>query len=139
RTFFALPEATKMEIAMAKGGRAWRGFFPLGGELTSGRPDGKEGLYFGTELSAEHPRVKARWPLHGPNLWPAAVPELQPAVEAYMAAATRAARYLLEGVALSLGLQADYFEAHYTAEPTVLFRIFHYPPTLPSDGDKENW
>jgi isopenicillin N synthase-like dioxygenase len=139
RTFFALPEATKMQIAMARGGRAWRGFFPLGGELTSGRPDGKEGIYFGTELSPEHPRVRDGWPLHGPNLWPAAVPELRPAVETYMAATMRAAHHLLEGVALSLGLQADYFEAHYTAEPTVLFRIFHYPPTPPATDGQENW
>ena len=50
RRFFALPEAEKAEIAMARAGAAWRGWFPLGGELTSGRPDGKEGLYFGEEL-----------------------------------------------------------------------------------------
>ena len=43
--FFALPQATKMEIAMARGGPAWRGYFPVGAELTSGRPDLKEGLY----------------------------------------------------------------------------------------------
>ena len=48
--YFALPQAAKMEIAMARGGRAWRGFFPVGAELTSGVPDRKEGLYFGTEL-----------------------------------------------------------------------------------------
>jgi isopenicillin N synthase-like dioxygenase len=41
--FFALPEEEKMKIAMTKGGRAWRGFFPCGGELTSGVPDHKEG------------------------------------------------------------------------------------------------
>jgi isopenicillin N synthase-like dioxygenase len=139
RRFFALPEETKQCIAMAKGGRAWRGFFPLGDELTSGRPDGKEGIYFGTELPRDHPRVEAGWPLHGANLWPAEVPELRPAVEAYMAATIRAAHHLLEGVALSLGLEADYFEAHYTAEPTVLFRIFHYPPTPPSNDREENW
>src|SRR3546814_5860298 len=94
---------------------------------------------FGSELSPEHPRVKAGWPLHGPNLWPAAVPELRAAVEAYMAAASRAAEHLLEGIAPSLGLQADYFEAHYTAEPTVLFRIFRYPPTPPASDGQENW
>ena len=44
RRFFALPEARKSAIAMAHGGRAWRGYFPVGGELTSGRPDLKEGL-----------------------------------------------------------------------------------------------
>ena len=48
--FFALPQAAKMEIAMAHGGPAWRGYFPVGAELTSGRPDLKEGLYFGAEL-----------------------------------------------------------------------------------------
>ncbi len=57
--FFALPEATKARYAMTLGGPAWRGWFPLGGELTSGRPDRKEGLYLGTELPDEHPRVKA--------------------------------------------------------------------------------
>ncbi|RYF69611.1 MAG: isopenicillin N synthase family oxygenase, partial [Comamonadaceae bacterium] len=41
--FFALDEETKMRWRMALGGRAWRGYFPLGGELTSGRPDWKEG------------------------------------------------------------------------------------------------
>ena len=32
----------KQAIHMSKGGRAWRGFFPTGEELTSGRPDMKE-------------------------------------------------------------------------------------------------
>ena len=43
--FFALPEvgkATKAQYAMTLGGPAWRGWFPLGGELTSGRPLLKE-------------------------------------------------------------------------------------------------
>src|SRR5690349_4483701 len=53
RTFFDLPLPAKMEIAMARGGRAWRGFFPVGAELTSGVPDRKEGLYFGTELGPD--------------------------------------------------------------------------------------
>src|SRR4051812_40920625 len=45
RRFFGLPLAERMAISMDKGGRAWRGYFPVGGELTSGRPDLKEGLY----------------------------------------------------------------------------------------------
>jgi isopenicillin N synthase-like dioxygenase len=59
REFFALSEEEKLRIAMPRGGRAWRGFFPVGGELTSGRPDIKEGVYFGEELGADDPRVKA--------------------------------------------------------------------------------
>jgi len=134
RAFFALPEAEKMQIAMAKGGRAWRGFFPVGGELTSGRPDIKEGIYFGSELPSSDPRVKSGTPLHGANLFPAQVPQLRDAVFGYLHAATRASHALMEGIALSLGLDAQYFRKQYTADPTILFRIFHYPSATYEDG-----
>lgn len=125
--FFALPAEVKQEICMARGGRAWRGWFPVGGELTGGAPDRKEGLYFGTELGPEHPRVRAGVPMHGANLFPAQVPELRAAVLAYIAAMTTVGQALLVGVARALGLAGDYFVRHYTADPTVLFRVFHYP------------
>jgi isopenicillin N synthase-like dioxygenase len=131
RTFFDLPMAQKQAIAMERGGLAWRGWFPLGGELTSGRPDNKEGLYLGEELGADDPRVIARWPLHGANLWPAGAPGLQPAVAAFFTAATAAAAALMEGVSLALGLDDHYFARHYLRRPTLLFRIFTYPPTPP--------
>jgi isopenicillin N synthase-like dioxygenase len=133
--FFALPEGSKLEIAMERGGRAWRGFFPVGAELTSGRPDLKEGLYFGTELPGEDPRVLAGIPLHGANLFPRQVPRLRPLVLAYLDALTSAGQAVLAGVALSLGLDAGYFATGYTADPTVLFRIFHYPPVSPGAAD----
>ena len=133
RRFFALPEADKMRVEMLHGGRAWRGYFPVGGELTSGRPDLKEGLYFGTELPPDDARVRAGWPLHGANLWPAEVPALRAAVLDYMAAASRAAQAVLAAVALSLGLEEGWFRRHYTADPTVLFRVFRYPPQPAGD------
>jgi isopenicillin N synthase-like dioxygenase len=129
RRFFALPTEDKMEIAMAKGGLAWRGWFPLGGELTSGKADLKEGLYLGLELPQHDPRVVAGLPFHGANLWPSEVPELRAAVLGYMTATIAAAHALMQGVALSLGLDDGYFEHYYTADPTVLFRIFRYPAT----------
>jgi isopenicillin N synthase-like dioxygenase len=134
RRFFALPEAEKMKIAMARGGRAWRGYFPVGGELTSGKPDRKQGLYFGEELGADDARVRAGLPLHGANLFPDAVPELGPLVLHFMDEATHTAHAIMEGVALSLGLDAQYFRRTYTANPTLLFRIFEYPA-----GDDEGW
>lgn len=136
RRFFALPEARKMDIAMAKGGRAWRGYFPVGGELTSGQPDQKQGLYFGEELDASDARVAAGLPLHGANLFPDAVPELKPAVLLFMDEATRAAHAIMEGVALSLELKRDYFRRTYTARPTTLFRVFEYPAAPHGD---EGW
>src|SRR5580704_13201607 len=95
--FFALPLADKLEIAMERGGRAWRGFFPVGAELTSGRPDLKEGLYFGAELPADDPRVLARTPLHGANLFPRQVPRLRPLVLAYLDALTGLGQAVLRG------------------------------------------
>lgn len=136
--FFALPEAKKMEIAMARGGRAWRGYFPVGGELTSGKPDLKEGVYFGEELGADDARVAANWPMHGANLSSAHAPALLPAARAYMAACAHAAHALMEGIALSLGLDARYFADAYTARPTMLFRIFRYPPDK-LEGDDSQW
>jgi isopenicillin N synthase-like dioxygenase len=56
--FFALDEESKLGIRMALGGSAWRGYFPLGGELTSGLPDRKEGIYFGAELDDD---AAERW------------------------------------------------------------------------------
>lgn len=136
RAFFRLPEADKRDIAMDHGGRAWRGYFPVGGELTSGQPDRKEGIYFGTELGDDDPRVRAGVPLHGRNLFPRQVPELRGAVLAYVDALAGVAQAILRGVAVSLGLEADYFAAGYTARPTLLFRVFHYPPAPPGD---EGW
>jgi isopenicillin N synthase-like dioxygenase len=132
--FFSLPLKDKLEIAMERGGRAWRGFFPVGAELTSGRPDLKEGLYFGAELSGNDPRVRAGVPLHGSNLFPRQVPQLRPLVLSYLDALTRLGQAVLRGVALSLGLDAGYFATGYTADPTILFRIFHYPPSSPQAG-----
>jgi isopenicillin N synthase-like dioxygenase len=135
RIFFALPESEKNEIAMARGGHAWRGYFPVGGELTSGKPDQKEGIYFGSELGPDDPRVRRVMPLHGANQFPARPRELRGAVLDYLDAATRASHAILEGIALSLSLEADYFRRHYTGDPTILFRIFHYPAIARASQD----
>jgi isopenicillin N synthase-like dioxygenase len=120
RRFFDLAEHEKAKVSMTAGGRAWRGWFPLGGELTSGAPDGKEGYYFG----AEEPPSDV--PLHGPNVWPDAAPELRPAVLEWLEAMTALGHRLCR----LLGVPPEL-----VAEPTILFRIFRYPPTEPLPGD----
>jgi isopenicillin N synthase-like dioxygenase len=136
RALFALDDTAKERIAMHHGGRAWRGWFPLGGELTSGRPDAKEGCYFGAELGPDDERVARGLPLHGPNLFPAEVPELRGAVLEHLAAMERVGQAILRGMAVGLGLPAGWFAEHLTADPLVLFRIFRYPPAPP---DAEGW
>ncbi len=139
RQFFAQDLEPKMAIRMERGGKAWRGYFPVGGELTSGKPDLKEGLYFGAELSADHPSVKAGTPLHGANLFPDDMPELRRAVLDYLDAMTSLGHTLMAAVAMSLGLDRSYFADRYTADPLVLFRIFSYPPDEAKSGLKPQW
>ncbi len=136
RTFFGRPEHEKSRIAMAHAGRAWRGWFPEGAELTAGRPDHKEGIYFGRELAADDPRVVTGVPLHGPNLFPTEPAELRPAVLAWMAAMTELGHHLARGLSLALGLDGDWFARHLTTDPTTLFRIFRYPARPAHD---EGW
>ena len=130
REFFELPEGEKAAISMDRGGRAWRGWFPVGGELTSGVPDLKEGIYFGRELPP------SPLPMHGPNLFPQRPAGFDDTVLSYMAAVEQAAQAVLRGLAVGLGLQPDWFVQNLTADPLVLFRIFHYPPSEAGSADQ---
>ncbi len=134
KQFFAQPEARKREIEMARGGPAWRGWFPVGAELTSGKPDCKEGIYFGAELGDENALVRAGTPLHGPNLFPD-LPGFRETVLAWMAAMTQLGHALMGGIALSLDLPASWFAERFTGDPLTLFRIFHYPGIQQGEGD----
>lgn len=136
--FFERDEATKLRWRMELGGRAWRGYFPLGGELTSNRPDWKEGLYLGTELDASAPEVVAKTPVHGANLFPDVV-DFRETILAYMQAVTHLGHRLMEGVALSLGLDEQYFFDRYTADPLILFRLFNYPSQPVPEGLDVQW
>jgi isopenicillin N synthase-like dioxygenase len=139
RAFFAQPEAAKMQIPMSAGGRAWRGYFPLGGELTSNRPDWKEGLYLGSELGPEHPRVRAGTILHGANLWPP-IDGFRDTVLAYIDALTCLGHALMGGFALALGLPERWFaESGGTADPLILLRLFNYPSRPVPAGSPAQW
>lgn len=134
RTFFAQDRTKKMRIPMTAGGLAWRGYFPTGGELTSGRPDWKEGLYLGAELGPDHPRVRDGVILHGPNLWPADLPGFRETVLDYLDVLSALGQALMRGLALGLNLPEHYFAEHGTADPLLLLRFFNYP-TQPAPAD----
>jgi hypothetical protein len=99
----------------------------------------KEGLYLGTELPDEHPRVRAGVPLHGANLIPddAVLPDFRRTVLEYIDQVTRLGHRVLEAIAASWGLTPDYFASRHTgyaADPLILFRIFLYPSRpVPAD------
>ena len=76
--FFALPDVEKAAIGWRR--RQVAGIVPPRPRADVRRPDRKEGLYFGKELAPTTLECGAGRPLHGPNLFPSAVPELGPAV-----------------------------------------------------------
>lgn len=127
--FFSLPQHIKDKILMSKGGRAWRGYFPVGNELTSGKPDLKEGIYYGKQLTSDHESFKQGKPLHGENLFldEQYVPEMKQTILTYLDAIEHVSQCVMDGIALSLSLPRDYFRSTLTADPLCLFRIFHYP------------
>jgi len=128
--FFGRSEDEKAHVALALGGPAWRGWFPLGGELTSGVPDLKEGYYFGRDLPAE------TRPMHGANIWPSEPALLRPLVMQWMDTMEPLAQNVLSLMARGLGLGPDFFSNSLTADPTPLFRIFRYPPHPPDAADR---
>ena len=132
RKFFAQSLETKQKIRMQLAGRAWRGYFAVGDELTSGMPDQKEGIYFGQEHPLDHPRVESQTPLHGANLFPE-IEGFRETVLQYLDIMTDLGQAVMRGVALGLGLPSNFFESDWTREPTILFRIFHYPALTASD------
>ena len=134
--FFALPRSVKDAVSLAHGGTAWRGWFPLEGELTSGVPDLKEGYYFGTE------GPPSSRPLHGPNVWPERPASMRRLVSEWMAAMHGIGQHILSLMAQGLGLPRSFFVDGLTGEATELFRIFRYPPQSPrsaTGADDNRW
>jgi hypothetical protein len=121
------PRADAAAVALAK---------TAGGAVMEGatKPDLKEFFSIGLDLAEDHPAVLAGEKLRGPNQWPAAVPELRPAMEAYFAAMARCGARLLEAVALSLDLPQNFFAPHYTL-PLQRTQAIFYPPQPPDDHD----
>ncbi len=123
RALFALPEAVKRAYQIGAGGA--RGYTPFGVETAkdAARPDLKEFWHTGRDLPAGHPAAAAM----PPNVWPAELPDFEPAVRALFAALDAAGARVLRAIALHLGLAADYFVEPVRDGNSVL-RLLHYPP-----------
>ncbi|TIO62407.1 MAG: isopenicillin N synthase family oxygenase, partial [Mesorhizobium sp.] len=128
RRFFALSEADKLAIEMVKSPQ-FRGYTRAGGELTRGKADWREQLDIGVERAtiSQGPSVPAWTRLQGPNQWPAALPELKPALLAWQTKATEVAIRLLKAFALSLDQPEDAFDPIYGSEPNHRMKIVRYP------------
>ncbi len=126
RDFFALPDADKLAIENVTSAH-FRGYTRIGGERTQGKVDWREQIDIGPERDVvDDPDAPAFARLIGPNLWPAAQPELREVASAWQEHLTGVARRLLRAWALALGAPEDYFDDHF-GEPSTLLKIVRYP------------
>lgn len=124
--FFALPEADKLAIENVKSPH-FRGYTRIGGERTQGKVDWREQIDIGPERDAIDggPAFNR---LTGPNLWPAAQPELKAVVTEWHDTLTEIAQKLLRAWALTLGAEETYFDKPF-GDPSTLIKIVRYPGT----------
>jgi isopenicillin N synthase-like dioxygenase len=127
RRFFALPLAERRAIEMANS-RHFRGYTALGNELTLGRPDWREEVDIGAERPVrDEPNGAPYWGLQGPNQWPAALPQLRPAVLDWLDRLRAVAAELTHALSESLGLARGYFDEAFAPDPHLLLKLVHYP------------
>ncbi|HEY4331416.1 MAG TPA: 2-oxoglutarate and iron-dependent oxygenase domain-containing protein, partial [Ilumatobacteraceae bacterium] len=128
RRFFDLPEADRLEIVNTNSPH-FRGYTRLGHEHTNGVSDRREQIDIGPEHPPREVPIDApRWMrLRGPNQWPSAVPEMQPAVTRWMDEMARVGRAVLRALAIGLGQEPSLFDAVTSPDPEVLVKIIRYP------------
>ena len=129
--FFRLPKEAKREAGT---NRFHHGYLEPGSTkmYDDARVDLKESFNWGIELDGESgaghdPGAAPANPLLGPNVWPAAMPELEADVYPYFEAASACAEDLLRGFALGAGLDPEHF-VRLGDRPVSRGSLQYYPP-----------
>jgi len=135
RRFFALPAADKALVMPLD---RHRGFLPIGqAKMYSGaKVDLKESFVWGLDVGHDDPDYRAGNRMHGPNRWPAALPEMRSLCNRYFEATNACGRRLLRGFAVSLDLADDHFDRSFSKPVTRCSAVF-YPPQPPDGGDDQ--
>lgn len=134
REFFSLPDAVKAAYEIP-GLAGQRGYTAKGKEHAKGRNTGdlKEFYHIGQELSGDGPVTG-----YPPNVWPTEVPEFKSVTLEAFRALERTGMYMLEAIALYLGLEQTYFEDKVREGNSILRPIHYYPienpDTVPADA-----
>ena len=132
RAFFDLPLADRMAVAMPHPGYPY-GYSPMSGETLTrslgkaAAPDLKESFAIGPVDRPTHaitdPDESFAW---SENLWPDALPTLQPAWETYFRAMSDLAARLLRQMATGLQLPATHFDSMIDRHTSAM-RALNYP------------
>lgn len=125
RDLFALADDVKKKYHVPGQGGA-RGYTPYGTEIAKDAKhvDLKEFWHVGREIEGEPP-----YPQLLPNVWPTEVPEFKPHMLSIFDELDKLGRKVLEGIAVYLGEERDYFENRVNMGNSIL-RPLHYPPII---------
>ncbi len=136
RAFFDLPTAEREALAI-ENSAAFRGYTLLGTEVTNGRADWRDQIDFGPEQDAPPPGALPAWRrLRGPNQWPASLPEMRPALLAWMAAMAEVGLTALQALAVALGLDPNHWDADFVPEPDTHLKVIRYPAAAADASDQ---
>ena len=129
RQFFALSRERKEALHVAKSAPAQRGYIPLFAENTDPglTADLKECFDVALEHGPDDPGVRAGLPFHGANVWPDGLTGFQETVYEYYLTLRGLGLRLADGLALSLGLDEDFFTGKLDRAIASL-RLIRYPP-----------
>ncbi len=136
REFFALPEADKLAIENVHSPQ-FRGYTRTGKELTNGEVDWREQIDIGEERATVS-KSEAYWRLEGPNLWPAALPELETAITEWRSQLSALALRLLRTWAVALDAPENVFDDAFADDRAFsLIKIVRYPGTSDDDNPQQ--
>ncbi|SLM62524.1 MULTISPECIES: isopenicillin N synthase family dioxygenase [Dickeya] len=137
RAFFALPDEEKQRVAMIHSPH-FRGYNRAGAERTRSEPDWREQFDIGAEraplrLLSGDPAWRR---LQGPNLWPAALPELKETLLRWQQTLAQLSLRLLRAFAQTLGLPVTAFDALYGDKPNEHIKLIRYPGRSVADSQQ---
>ncbi|MFE2050898.1 isopenicillin N synthase family dioxygenase [Streptomyces sp. NPDC059459] len=138
RRFFALPEPDRLALNILDS-PLFRGYSELGREHTKGIPDQRRQLDVGPEQPARTPEPgePSYRCLIGPNEWPAAMPELRPAIESWNTRLTALSHTLLRLMLESLDAPAGFLDDVVAPDPQIHLKLLHYPGPTQADEDTD--
>lgn len=112
----------------------YRGYVPLGfftPNSSENAPDRYEGYKLHVEVADDDP-IRLAYPLYGPNIWPASLPNMKPVVLRYWHQVDRLAGNLLRTLALAIEKDESFFLPHFRT-PLTNMTMLRYPAMAPDE------
>lgn len=134
--FYAQTEEEKQKIHMSVKDKK-RGYYGILEERTATGPDFREVLTFGKDLPEDHPYVSSGH--YKPNQYPDNIPGFKELIKEYFQEMETLGTKLIEGIAISLGLNDNYFYENYTKDPHNVLLLVNYPPPKRELKEDEFW